>query len=62
MSNAIIRTFCWHHWDKWSEPFQGEWIHREVMGNVETNETVVKYMSQRRMCESCGKVVYRKCT
>ncbi len=62
MSNVFIRTFCWHKWGKWSDPFTGTWTHREVMGDETTSETITGYMTQRRMCDTCGKVVYRKCT
>ena len=60
--SALIRTFCWHGWEKWSDPFTGTWTHREVMDGDVTNEVVTGYMTQRRMCTKCGKVVYRKCT
>ena len=62
MSNTLIRTFCWHKWEKWSTPFTGTWTHREVLDGDVTNEVVTGYMTQRRMCDTCGKVVYRKCT
>ena len=62
MSNAIIRTLCWHKWERWSEPFQGTWVHSNTFGDVEAEVTTVKYMTQRRTCEKCGKLVYRKCT
>lgn len=55
--SALIRTFCWHSWEKWSEAFQGTWVHKDEMG-----ETVCKYMSQRRTCTKCGKTRYRKCS
>jgi hypothetical protein len=60
--SALIRTFCWHGWEKWSDPFTGTWTHREVLDGDVTNEIVTGYMTQRRMCTKCGKVVYRKCT
>ena len=60
--SAIIRTFCWHSWGKWSEPFTGTWTHREIMGDDTTQEIVTGFMTQRRLCDKCGKVAYRKCT
>lgn len=60
--SALIRTFCWHSWEKWSDPFTGTWTHREELDGTVTNEVVSGYMTQRRMCTKCGKVVYRKCT
>jgi hypothetical protein len=62
MNDALIRTFCWHGWEKWSTPFTGTWTTREVLGDETTQEIVTGYMTQRRMCTKCGKVVYRKCT
>lgn len=60
--SALIRTFCWHEWSKWTDPFQGSWVHRECWDAEITNESTVKYMTQRRACNKCGKVIYRKCT
>lgn len=60
--STVIRTFCWHDWEKWSDPFQGSWTHRDQWGEEDVTETTVKYMTQRRMCKKCGKVRYRKCT
>ena len=56
MIERIIRTFCWHEWGKWSEPFTGTW----VLG-TELHETE-GYMTQKRKCLKCGRVSYRKCT
>lgn len=50
----IIRSFCFHRWEKWSKPFQGTWV------DPDSHETE-GYMSQRRTCLKCGKVSYRKC-
>ncbi len=52
----IIRTFCYHRWEKWSKPFTGTW----VLGGEHLHETE-GYMSQRRTCLKCGRVSYRKC-
>jgi len=57
----VIRTFCFHDWEKWSEPQTMTW----VVGDHEAGEVYTKtegYMSQRRACKKCGKVKYRKCT
>ena len=62
MSNTILRTFCWHKWNKWSDPFTGTWTHREVLDGETTNEVVTGYMTQRRMCDTGCKVGYLKCT
>ncbi len=56
MSERIIRRFCWHEWEMWSEPFTGTW----VLGGEEPHGTE-GYMTQRRKCTKCGKVSYRKC-
>ncbi len=62
MSAALIRTFCWHDWKKWSKPFTATWTHREVLDGEMTKEIVTGFMTQRRNCQKCGRVVYRKCT
>ncbi len=54
----IIRTFCFHRWEKWSKPFTGTW----VLHHYEENSTSTEgYMTQRRTCLKCGRVSYRKC-
>ncbi len=60
--DAIIRSFCWHSWSQWTDPFQGTWVHRETWDADVQNEVKTQYMTQRRACKKCGKVVYRKCT
>ncbi len=57
MSNVLIRTFCFHSWDKWSTPFCGTWANNE-----EAEEKTFGRMTQRRTCEKCGQVRYRKCS
>lgn len=55
MIERVIRTFCFHEWEKWSKPFTGTWVTGDM-----THETE-GYMTQRRTCTKCGKVSYRKC-
>ena len=55
MTEHIIRTFCWHMWNKWSTPQTMTWV------NYETSESY-GVMCQRRECGKCGKVRYRKCS
>jgi len=57
MSDLIIRTFCWHNWEKWTEAFKGVWVHKDEFG-----ETTFEYMSQKRTCKKCGRTKYRKCS
>jgi hypothetical protein len=49
-----IRRFCWHAWELWSEPFTGTWI-------MDENHKTEGYMTQKRRCQKCGRVSYRKC-
>ena len=58
VKGRIIRTFCWHEWEKWSDPFTGTWVHRHFDDEGTSTEG---YMTQRRTCEKCGRVSYRKC-
>jgi hypothetical protein len=56
MNERIIRTFCWHSWEKWSTPFCGTWV-----DHTEEDEKTFGLMTQRRTCKKCGRVSYRKC-
>ena len=56
MKERIIRTFCWHDWEKWSTPFCGTWV-----DHTEEDEKTFGLMTQRRTCKKCGRVSYRKC-
>ena len=51
---SIRRTFCFHAWELWSEPFTGTWV-------VDVNHETEGYMTQKRRCRKCGRVSYRKC-
>ena len=53
---SIRRTFCFHAWEMWSEPFTGTW----VLGGDQLHETE-GYMTQKRKCTKCGRVSYRRC-
>lgn len=57
VKGRIIRTFCWHKWEKWSTPFCGSWIDPESPPEADAKG----YMTQRRTCKKCGRVSYRKC-
>ena len=59
VKGRIIRTFCWHNWEKWSDPFCGTWTNPEEPAESESASR--GYMSQRRTCKKCGRVSYRKC-
>ncbi len=56
MIQRISRSFCFHEWEMWSEPFTGTW----VLGGEQPHETE-GYMTQKRKCRKCGRVSYRKC-
>lgn len=57
VKGRIIRTFCWHSWEKWSDPFTGSWT-----DPTEPSEEPARgYMTQRRTCKKCGRTSYRKC-
>jgi len=56
MNEYVIRTFCWHDWEKWCTPFCGTWV-----DHTEEAEKTFGLMTQRRTCKKCGRVSYRKC-
>lgn len=44
--------FCWHDWEKWSEPHNG------IFGAK--NEYGYFAVCQMRICRKCGKAEYRR--
>ena len=44
--------FCWHKWEKWSNPYNGVWGKSDSIGYFK--------VCQYRVCSKCGKASVRK--
>ena len=55
---AAGRCWLWHHWEKWSDPYQVERAHYSHGMRMPQSEYVATM--QQRKCIQCGRIAQRE--